>query len=103
MVGRAPSGPGPSGVMGAKTPGVGVEESSVEVGPGEVAVGSSIVVPEGPAPNFWVAHEATRKAALTSAKLENLCLFIGTISPLLPCRPTPDAAKELDLAVDEGG
>jgi hypothetical protein len=81
MVETAPSGAVPSGVMGAKTLEAGVEESSVEVGAEEVDVGSSVVVPEGPAPNFWVAHEATRKAALASAKLENLCLFIGTISP----------------------
>lgn len=73
--------------MGAKTSGAGVDGSSVEVGPGEIDVGSPIVVTEEPGLELCAAHHAIRKVALTRAKFKAVCLLIGTISPLLFCRP----------------
>lgn len=72
-----PSSTGPSEVVGAKTPEAGFDGSSVEVGAGEIDVGSPVVVSEEPGPELCAAHDATRKAALTRAEFKAVCLLIA--------------------------
>lgn len=63
---------GPSGVTGGKTLLVtGADESSVEVGPGEVVVGSAPVASEEPGPEVRSAQDPSIKTALTRANLRS--------------------------------